>query len=48
MENKSIINPELYNKIKKDKIKLSTKIEYPQPLYKKLILTIKKFFISLK
>ena len=47
-KNESIINPELYHKIRKDKVKLSKKIEIPQPLFKRFILTIKKFFLSLK
>jgi hypothetical protein len=47
-KNESIINPELYHKIKKEKSIIHKEIGVPQPFFKRIILTIKKFFVSLK
>jgi hypothetical protein len=50
-ENNSIIKPELYRIIqekKGKKYKIEKEFKIPQPLFKRIILTIKKFFVSLK
>lgn len=49
-EDKSIINPELHAIVqekKGKKLKIEKEIKIPQPLFKRIILTIKKFFLSL-
>jgi len=50
-ENESIINPELHRIVqekKGKKYKIEKEFKIPQPLFKRIILTIKKFFVSLK
>jgi hypothetical protein len=43
-EDSSIINPELWDKIKKDKPKIKTKIEIPEPLFKKFTKWLRNLF----
>jgi hypothetical protein len=50
-ENESIINPELHRIVqekKGKKYKIEKEFKIPQPLFKRIILTIKNFFVSLK
>ena len=48
-KNHSIVNPDLYNLINKNKkVKIDKEFKIPQPLYKKIVLKLKKFFLSLK
>jgi hypothetical protein len=50
-QNQSIIKPELHRIIqekKGKKFKIEKDFKIPQPLFKRIILTIKKFFVSLK
>jgi hypothetical protein len=50
-ENESIINPELHDIVQKKKgkqYKIEKEFKIPQPLFKRIILTIKNFFVSLK
>lgn len=50
-ENESIINPELHDIVQKKKgkqHKIEKEFKIPQPLFKRIILTIKNFFVSLK
>ena len=50
-ENNSIIKPELDRIIqekKGKKYKIEKEFKIPQPLFKRIILRIKKFFVSLK
>jgi hypothetical protein len=43
-EDSSIIKPELWDKIKKDKPKIKTKIEIPEPLFKKFTKWLRNLF----
>ena len=50
-QNQSIIKPELHRIIqekKGKKYKIEKEFKIPQPLFKRIILRIKKFFVSLK